>query len=198
MIVASHLVFSTLKWGSNQIIQTLHYYAVPTSFSLPLVPHAPRLIINPPDARRSVIYKFLTMVPKNMFTRRECGRKSLEKALTVSKTFFKRFFTLNLAEVIIIVKSEGLLQVTALAESINSTSSQNPKQQLDDARYLWLTNLSAHHTVINDDMRFFTWVAFATNATGTTNTPMKQKQLIPTHFSSLKFSVQNVLERLQP
>lgn len=47
-------------------------------------------------------------------------------------------------------------------------------------------------------MRFITWVAFATNATGTTNTPMKQKQLIPTHFSSLKFSVQNVLERLQP
>lgn len=96
MIVASHLVFSTLKWGSNQIIQILHYYAVPTSFSLPLVPHAPRLIINPHDARRSVIYKFLTMVTKNMFTRRECGRKSLEKALTVSKTFFKRFFTLNL------------------------------------------------------------------------------------------------------
>lgn len=47
-------------------------------------------------------------------------------------------------------------------------------------------------------MRFITWVAFATNATGTTNTPMKQKQLIPTHFSSLKFSVQNVLKRLQP
>lgn len=59
-------------------------------------------------------------------------------------------------------------------------------------------NLSAHHTVINDDMRFITWVAFTTNATGTMNTPMKQKQLIPTHFSSLKFSVQNVLERLQP
>lgn len=95
MIVASHLVFSTLKWGSNQIIQILHYYAVPTSFSLPPVPHAPRLIINPPDARRSVIYKFLTMVPKNMFTRRECGRKSLEKALTVSKTFFKGFSRLT-------------------------------------------------------------------------------------------------------
>lgn len=95
MIVASHLVFSTLKWGSNQIIQILHYYAVPTSFSLPLVPHAPRLIINPHDARRSVIYKFLTMVTKNMFTRRECGRKSLEKALTVSKTFLKGFSRLT-------------------------------------------------------------------------------------------------------
>lgn len=58
--------------------------------------------------------------------------------------------------------------------------------------------MSAHHTVINDDMRFITWVAFATNATGTTNTPIKQKQRIPTRFSSLKFSVQNVLERLQP
>lgn len=95
MIVASHLVFSTLKWGSNQIIQILHYYAVPTSFSLPPVPHAPRLIINPHDARRSVIYKFLTMVTKNMFTRRECGRKSLEKALTVNKTFLKGFSRLT-------------------------------------------------------------------------------------------------------
>lgn len=37
----------------------------------------------------------------------------------------------------------------------------DPKhQQLDDARYLRLTDMSLH----------ITWVAFATNATGTTNT----------------------------
>ncbi|XP_062578214.1 tigger transposable element-derived protein 6-like [Saccostrea cucullata] len=39
------------------------------------------------------------------------------------------------------------------ADSEGLTKSRNPKhQQLDDALYLWFTDMSAHHAAINDDM----------------------------------------------